>query len=119
MSDYSFVKGEKWTNPAGIKDYRDDEDGNGFNLTDMVNSALWFQNEFGELGKSLSSSDMSSHADGLKDGPPNHLWVNLPVIDYDKMHPVGKDSMAYYGQFNKPLVSKLFFWMHARVILNY
>lgn len=88
-----------WTNPACINGLKDDGDINGFDLEDIVNSATWFQDEFGGFGKQPSPSDLVNYADGGWEGPLKDLWINLHVVDYDKMHPVGRDTLTYYGEF--------------------
>lgn len=107
-----------WTNPAGIKELKDGADENGFDLVDIVKSSIWFQDEFGGYGKQPSLSDLANYVDGHKDGPPKRLWINLPIIDYDNIHPVSRNANYRYGKWDYPKVSFLLSSTHAIGIPN-
>lgn len=90
-----------WINGVGydkLKDYNLD-------LKKMVHAAEWFEKQF--KGSQPSKDDLKDFARAMAegtDGPPDDLWLNLPINDYEKTPSLGQNYFNFYGHWDDPWV---------------
>ena len=99
--DINNLNKRKWTNPAGISKLKD----YGLSLKKLVKAAEWYEKNVGAWNdKGLSMKDIPKYVQKKKEGPPDGLWVNLPIIDYDETPPKNPDNVHYKGRGATTLV---------------